>query len=135
MSLMSDRAAKRNMGFPAPEPSKNAASVLPVPPVVKTPPTPLVDPVAAFAVTAEEFSVKDAPIEALDVVVPPPPEAPAPKVALAPSHRVRVLADGKVLLGACMHRFRAGNILDAGQYDSRVFGQLLKALKTEPVEN
>ena len=118
MSLMSDRAAKQKDSKPAP--AKAAV--------------PSVDPVAEFAVTAEEFSAKDAPIEALDVVV-PPPLPPAPKVELAPTLRVRVLVDGKVLLGACMHRFRAGNILDANGYDVRTFEQLLKALKTEPIGN
>jgi len=129
MSLMSDRAAAKQKDA---KPASVKAQEPPAAPVVSPPPP--VDPVAAFAVTAEEFSAKDAPIEALDIVV-PPPEALAPKVALAPTRRVRVLADGKVLLGACMHRFRAGNVLDANQYDNHVFGQLLKALKTEPIEN
>ena len=86
-----------------------------------------VDPLAAVALTPEDMVP---PPE-----VPPAPEpTPPPPAAPTPSHRVRVVADGKLLIGACMHRFRAGNVLDANHYDAGVFKQLLAALKTEPVE-
>lgn len=148
MSLMSDRAAKKKaesgaVGFPASTPAKAPAPLAPPAPPAPIPAPmppaaaalsmpPPADPVAEFAVTAEEFATKDSPIEALDVVV-LPPEAQAPK--LSPARRARVLADGKVMLGACMHRFRAGNIIDENLYDAHTFGVLLNALKTEPVEN
>lgn len=85
------------------------------------------DPLAAVAMTPEDMLPAAEPTP--EPELPPPP--PAPKSAPL---RVRVTADGKVMLGACMHRFRAGNVLDANHYDAGVFKQLLGALKTEPLE-
>ena len=99
----------------------------------KAPPAAPADPLSAVAMSKAEAEAPTQP------KIEPKPEEKSPPAPLVPpvvqpTHKVRVLEDGKLLIGACMHRFKAGNILDASHYDTRVFEQLLRVLKTKDVK-
>jgi hypothetical protein len=139
MSMMSDKASRRQKSSIA-EPIEAVRPVEPAAPtvaivepviVVKSVETP--DPLAGVAITAEEF--RPSVVEGLEVTIqqsfPPDPDDIKTPVLAVP--RLRVIADGKVLLGACMHRFRAGNVLDPTHYDAHTFEQITRALKVEQI--
>ena len=127
MSMMSDKAQKQGKQTKIVEPAKT--------PAIAVESVEATDPLAGIAITAEEF--RPANVEGLEVTVkqdfPPDPDDIKTPVLVVASPRVRVVADGKVMLGACMHRFRAGNVLDPTHYDARTFKQITAALKVEPI--
>jgi hypothetical protein len=98
----------------------------------KTAPAVPADPLATVAMSQCEVEALSQP----KVEPKPEPKTPASPAlpAVDTSHRVRVLEDGKVMLGSCRHKFKAGSVLDANHYDSREFAQLLRVLKTERIK-
>lgn len=126
MASWTDNRGKRN------ERSGNA----PTAPSAPSAPAAPQDPLAAVALSKSEVEVlasvapvDEKPVDSVAEEKPVKLELPAETV-----HSVRVLADGKVMLGACVHRFKAGNVLHANHYETRVFKQIIDALKTEPVK-
>ena len=123
MGLMSDKRAKQR------EKQPTAPVVDDVVPEAK------VDPLAGAAMTQEEVEASTVE-ETVAEQDPPVVDDVVPEVtAVVAPARVRVVQDGKVLIGACVHRFKAGNILDPSHYDERILSQILGVLKTEPVKD
>lgn len=89
------------------------------------------DPLAQVALTKEELDTKPD----VEERKPEPGAAKASSPMAARACRVRVVEDGKVMLGACVHRFRKGDVLDGNHYMPAVFRQLLGSIKTEPVKD
>jgi hypothetical protein len=131
MSLFDDKTAKRRKGQPA-----QAATTAPAgeaqPDSLEENAVPLGgdDPLAAVALTKADLAPPVEPELRLPVI----DEQPAQAVVEVKATRVRVVQDGKALLGSCNHTFKVGNILDANHYDDATFRRILAAIHTEPVE-
>ena len=99
----------------------------------KAQPAAPVDPLATVAMSQGEVEARaKPPVEPKSEENPPVPSAP-PVADVA--YRVRVLQEGKVMIGSCMHTFKADSVLDANHYSTREFEHLLRVLKTERIKD